>query len=92
MVSNATQRTNCTVFRYFRENDHQTKKAHPKFNDAFQYGDEVLKHKLLDAMFIKRAIGFEYEEDTNSQLKKQRQELRNVITKYKKQSLPDVQA
>lgn len=66
------------------------KKAHPKFNDAFQYGDEVLKHKLLDAMY-QRAIGFEYEE-TQTVIEETKTGTKKRITKYKKQSLPDVQA
>ena len=66
------------------------KKVHPKFNDAFQYGDEVLKHKLLDAMY-QRAIGFEYEE-TQTVIEETKTGTKKRITKYKKQSLPDVQA
>lgn len=66
------------------------KKAHPKFNDAFQYGDEVLKHKLLDVMY-QRAIGFEYEE-TQTVIEETKTGTKKRITKYKKQSLPDVQA
>ncbi len=66
------------------------RKAHPKFNDAFQYGDEELKHKLLDAMY-QRAIGFEYEE-TQTIIEETKTGTKKRITKYKKQSLPDVQA
>ncbi len=66
------------------------RKAHPKFNDAFQYGDEALKHKLLDAM-LQRAIGFEYEE-TQTVIEETKTGTKKRITKYKKQSPPDVQA
>ncbi|MDD3663161.1 MAG: hypothetical protein PHT84_04820 [Candidatus Pacebacteria bacterium] len=66
------------------------RKAHRKFNDAFQYGDEELKHKLLDAMY-QRAVGFEYEE-TQTIIEETKIGTKKRITKYKKQSLPDVQA
>ena len=66
------------------------KKAHPKFNAAFQYGDEELKHKLLDAVY-QRAIGFEYEE-TQTVIEETKTGTKKRITKFKKQSLPDITA
>ena len=66
------------------------KKAHPKFNAAFQYGDEDLKHKLLDAIY-QRAIGFEYEE-TQTVIEETKTGTKKRITKYKKHSLPDITA
>ena len=66
------------------------RKVHPKLNEAFQYGDEELKQKLIDAMY-QRAVGFEYEE-TQTVIEETKTGTKKRITKYKKQSLPDVQA
>jgi len=66
------------------------RKAHKKLNDAFQFGDEELKHKLLDAM-MQRAIGYEYEE-TQTVIEETKTGTKKRITKYKKHALPDVQA
>ena len=62
------------------------RKAHPKLNKAFQYGDEELKEKLVDAMY-QRAVGFEYEE-TQTVIEETKSGTKKRITKYKKQSLP----
>ena len=66
------------------------RKVHPKLKEAFQYGDEELKQKLIDAMY-QRAVGFEYEE-TQTVIEETKTGTKKRITKYKKQSLPDVQA
>ena len=66
------------------------RKVHPKLNAAFQYGDEELKEKLIDAMY-QRAIGFEYEE-TQTVIEETKTGTKKRITKYKKQSLPDITA
>jgi hypothetical protein len=66
------------------------KGAHKKFSDAFEYGDEELKEKLLDAM-LQRALGFEYEE-TQTIIEETKTGAKKRITKYKKQSLPDIAA
>ena len=66
------------------------RKVHPKLNNAFQYGDEELKHKLLDAVY-RRAIGFEYEE-TQTVIEETKTGTKKRITKFKKQSLPDIAA
>ena len=66
------------------------KKIHPKMNRAFQYADEEMKYKLIDAMY-QRAIGMEYEEvqtiieETSSGTKKR-------LVKTKKKALPDITA
>jgi predicted transcriptional regulator len=66
------------------------KKVHPKMNRAFQYADEEMKYKLIDAMY-QRAIGMEYEEvqtiieETSSGTKKR-------LVKTKKKALPDIGA
>jgi predicted transcriptional regulator len=66
------------------------KKIHPKMNRAFQYADEEMKYKLIDAMY-QRAIGMEYEEvqtiieETSSGTKKR-------LVKTKKKALPDIGA
>jgi Trp operon repressor len=66
------------------------RKAHPKLNKAFQYGDEELKEKLVDAMY-QRAVGFEYEE-TQTVIEETKSGTKKRITKYKKQSLPEITA
>jgi len=66
------------------------RKAHSELNNAFQYGDEELKHKLLDAVY-QRAIGFEYEE-TQTVIEETKTGTKKRITKFKKKSLPDIAA
>ncbi|AUD63475.1 hypothetical protein BK010_07650 [Tenericutes bacterium MO-XQ] len=66
------------------------RKAHKRLDDAFQFGDEELKLKLVDAIY-QRAIGFEYEE-TQTVIEETKTGTKKRITKYKKQSLPDIQA
>ena len=70
MVSKrATQRQVAEYLGVTEKTIIKLRKVHPKLNDAFQYGDEELKHKLLDAVY-QRAIGFEYEE-TQTVIEKQ---------------------
>ena len=66
------------------------RKKHPKFEAAFQFGDEQLKKNLEDAM-LKRAIGFEYEE-TQTILEETKSGTKKRISKFKKQALPDIAA
>ena len=66
------------------------RKVHPKLNEAFQYGDEELKEKLIDAIY-QRAVGFEYEE-TQTVIEETKTGTKKRITKYRKQSLPDITA
>ena len=66
------------------------RKVHPKLDKAFQYGDEELKQTLLDSMY-QRAVGFDYEE-TQTVIEETKTGTKKRITKYKKQSLPDITA
>lgn len=66
------------------------RKVHPKLEEAFQFGDEELKNKLVDAM-LRRAVGFEYEE-TQTVIEETKTGQKKRITKFKKQSLPDIAA
>jgi transcriptional regulator with XRE-family HTH domain len=66
------------------------RKTHSKLDRAFQYGDEELKQKLLDAMY-QRAIGFDYEE-TQTVIEETKTGTKKRITKYKKKSLPEIAA
>jgi hypothetical protein len=66
------------------------RKTHKRLDDAFQFGDEDLRQKLVDAVY-QRAIGFEYEE-TQTVIEETKTGTKKRITKYKKQSLPDIQA
>ncbi|MDX9743783.1 MAG: hypothetical protein RBT59_08210 [Arcobacteraceae bacterium] len=66
------------------------RKKHPKLNDAFNYGNEELKVALMDAIY-KKAVGFEYEE-TQTIIEETKTGNKKRITRYKKQSLPDVVA
>ena len=52
--------------------------------------NETLKKQFFDRM-LKRALGFEYEE-TQTIIEETKTGTKKRITKYKKQSLPDVQA
>ena len=66
------------------------RKKHPKLEEAFQYGDEELKYKLLDAVY-QRAIGFEYEE-TQTVIEEKKTGTKKRITKFRKQALPEISA
>ena len=66
------------------------RKKHSKLNDAFNYGNEELKVALMDAIY-KKAVGFEYEE-TQTIIEETKTGNKKRITRYKKQSLPDVAA
>jgi DNA-binding XRE family transcriptional regulator len=66
------------------------RKAHPKLDKAFQYGDEELKQTLLDSMY-QRAVGFDYEE-TQTIIEETKTGTKKRITKYKKKSLPEISA
>ena len=91
MVSKrATQRQVAEYLGITEKTIIKLKKVHPKLNNAFQYGDEELKHKLLDAVY-RRAIGFEYEE-TQTVIEETKIGTKKRITKFKKQSLPDIAA
>ena len=91
MVSKrATQRQVAEYLGITEKTIIKLRKVHPKLNEAFQYGDEELKQKLIDAMY-QRAVGFEYEE-TQTVIEETKTGTKKRITKYKKQSLPDVQA
>ena len=84
MVSKrATQRQIAKYLGITEKTIIKLRKVHRKFNDAFQYGDEELKHKLLDAMY-QRAVGFEYEE-TQTIIEETKTGTKKRITKYKKQ-------
>ena len=91
MVSKrATQRQVAEYLGITEKTIIKLRKVHPKLNNAFQYGDEELKHKLLDAVY-RRAIGFEYEE-TQTVIEETKTGTKKRITKFKKQSLPDIAA
>ena len=91
MVSKrATQRQVAEYLGITEKTIIKLRKAHPKLNEAFQYGDEELKEKLIDAVY-QRAIGFEYEE-TQTVIEETKTGTKKRITKYKKQSLPDITA
>ena len=91
MVSKrATQRQVAEYLGITEKTIIKLRKVHPKLNDAFQYGDEELKHKLLDAVY-QRAIGFEYEE-TQTIIEETKTGTKKRITKFKRQSLPDIAA
>ena len=66
------------------------RKVHQRLDDAFQFGDEELKQNLIDAIY-QRAIGFEYEE-TQTVIEETKTGTKKRITKFKKQSLPDITA
>lgn len=66
------------------------RKTHQRLDDAFEFGDEELKNNLIDAMY-KRAVGFEYEE-TQTVIEETKTGQKKRITKFKKQSLPDIAA
>lgn len=66
------------------------KKTHQRLDDAFEFGDEELKNNLIDAMY-RRAVGFEYEE-TQTVIEETKTGQKKRITKFKKQSLPDISA
>lgn len=66
------------------------RKNHQRLDDAFEFGDEELKNNLIDAMY-KRAVGFEYEE-TQTVIEETKTGQKKRITKFKKQSLPDIAA
>ena len=91
MVSKrATQRQVAEYLGITEKTIIKLRKAHPKLNNAFQYGDEELKQKLIDAVY-QRAIGFEYEE-TQTVIEETKTGTKKRITKFKKQSLPDIAA
>ena len=91
MVSKrATQRQVAEYLGITEKTIIKLRKVHPKLNEAFQYGDEELKQKLIDAVY-QRAIGFEYEE-TQTVIEETKTGTMKRITKYKKQSLPDITA
>lgn len=91
MVSKrATQRQVAEYLGITEKTIIKLRKVHPKLNNAFQYGDEELKHKLLDAVY-RRAVGFEYEE-TQTVIEETKIGTKKRITKFKKQSLPDIVA
>src|SRR3989339_1098195 len=91
MVSKrATQRQVAEYLGITEKTIIKLRKVHPKLNNAFQYGDEELKHKLLDAVY-RRAIGFEYEE-TQTVIEETKTGTKKRITKFKKQSLPEIAA
>jgi predicted transcriptional regulator len=66
------------------------RKTHQRLDDAFEFGDEELKNNLIDAMY-RRAVGFEYEE-TQTVIEETKTGQKKRITKFKKQSLPDIAA
>ena len=66
------------------------RKVHQRLDHAFQFGDEELKQNLIDAMY-QRAIGFEYEE-TQTVIEETKTGTKKRITKFKKQSLPEIAA
>jgi predicted transcriptional regulator len=66
------------------------KRLHPKLGHAFQYGDEELKNKLIDAMY-QRAIGMEYEE-TQTIIEETKTGTKKRIIKSKKRAIPDIGA
>ncbi len=66
------------------------KKIHPKMNRAFQYADEEMKYKLIDAMY-QRAIGFEYDE-TQTIIEETASGTKKRLVKTKKRALPDISA
>jgi len=66
------------------------RKVHPELNKAFQYGDEELKDKLVDAIY-QRAIGFDYEE-TQTVIEETSSGTKKRLVKTKKKALPDIGA
>ena len=91
MVSKrATQRQVAEYLGITEKTIIKLRKVHNRLNDAFQFGDEELKQKLIDAVY-QRAIGFEYEE-TQTVIEETKTGTKKRITKYKKQSLPEISA
>lgn len=66
------------------------KKAHPKLQRAFVYGNEDLRNKLEDAL-LKRAIGFEFEE-VQTTIEETKSGTKKKIVKTKKQVSPETNA
>ena len=91
MVSKrATQRQIAEYLGITEKTIIKLRKTHQRLDDAFQFGDEELKQKLMDSMY-QRAVGFEYEE-TQTVIEETKTGTKKRITKYKKQSLPDITA
>lgn len=90
VAKRATQRQVAEYLGISEKTIIKLRKVHPKLNDAFSYGDEVLKNTLLDAIYQK-AIGFEYEE-SQTIIEETKTGNKKRIAKYKKRALPDVSA
>ena len=91
MVSKrATQRQIAEYLGITEKTIIKLRKTHQRLDDAFQFGDEELKQKLIDSIY-RRAVGFEYEE-TQTVIEETKTGTKKRITKYKKQSLPDITA
>lgn len=63
------------------------KRTHPRLNQAFLFGNDDLKYKLVDAMYTK-AIGFEYEE-VQTTIEETKTGTKKKIVKNKKKVAPD---
>lgn len=90
VAKRATQRQVAEYLGISEKTIIKLRKAHSKLNDAFNYGNEELKVALMDAIY-KKAVGFEYEE-TQTIIEETKTGNKKRITRYKKQSLPDVVA
>ncbi len=66
------------------------KKAHPKLDQAFIFGNDELKYNLINAM-LKRALGYEYEE-IQTVIEENKTGTKKKIVKNVKRALPDYSA
>jgi len=63
------------------------KKTHPRLNQAFLFGNDDLKYKLIDALFLK-ATGYEFEE-IQTTIEESKAGTKKKIVKTKKKVAPD---
>ncbi len=91
MVSkNFTQKSIAKVLGMTEKTLIKLKKVHPKLDQAFVYGNDELKHSLVDAI-LKKALGYEYEE-TQTTFEETKAGKKKKIVKTKKRVHPDMGA
>jgi hypothetical protein len=66
------------------------KRAHPKLNNAFIFGNDELKESLVNAV-VKKALGFEYDE-VQTTYEESKAGKKKKIVKSHKVALPDMNA
>lgn len=64
------------------------KNRHTKMNQAFVFGNDVLKYTLIDTL-IKKDFGYEYEE-IQTTIEETKTRTKKKIVKYKKKAQPDM--